>query len=150
MSNQRSDNAILADHAEELWAVMEELIEWDAFVMGGPSEGRAWQRARKLRDEISERLSSSVPIVISQRQEDNDEPEDQVSGNVKYRIEAAATVCLTVSDAGSEAEALEKARAITANWDSYRISRDQDDLVLYFSNADDSLGIADVETDAGS
>ena len=68
---------------------------------------------------------------------------------MKYRIEAAATVYLTITGAETEAEALAKAQAITANWDGYRISKDVDDLVLYFTNADDSLGIVDVE-DAGS
>ena len=56
MSPQPNVNAILGDHAAELWAVLGELIEWDAFVMGGPSDSRAWQRARKLRDRISRAL----------------------------------------------------------------------------------------------
>jgi hypothetical protein len=52
MSQQCDVNAILGDHAEELWAVLGELIEWGAFVMGCPADSPAWKRARKLRDEI--------------------------------------------------------------------------------------------------
>ena len=67
---------------------------------------------------------------------------------MKYRIEAAATVCLTITGAQSEAEALEKAGAILAGWDEYRLSRDENDLVPYLSNADDCLAIVDVEADS--
>ena len=56
MSEQHSISAILGDHADELWTVLGELIEWDAFVMGGPSDSPAWQRARNLRDLISRAL----------------------------------------------------------------------------------------------
>ena len=150
MSQERNINAILADHAEELWEVLGELIEWDAVVMGGPSDGRAWQRARKLRDEVNGRLSSPAPNLIIHQQDDNNESAQQMRGKVKYRIEAAAHVYLTVNDAGSEGEALAKAQAITANWDEHRISKDADDLALYFSSADDSLAIVDVEEEPGS
>ena len=75
MSQQSNVNAILSNHAEELWAALGELIEWDAFVMGGPSDSPAWERARKLRDEISECLSSSAPNLIIHQQDDNDESE---------------------------------------------------------------------------